>query len=76
VAIKQLSEGVIVLWEGGGVSATLVAMTTVGTEPDNGAGDPVAVVIDATGETAAVMACCSVASVTRRVPLRRSPRWR
>jgi len=49
VAIEQLGEGVVVLSEGGALSATLVPMTAVGTEPDDGASGPVAVVIDATG---------------------------
>jgi hypothetical protein len=77
VAIKQLREGIVVrLLEGDVLGDTFVAMTAVATEPDDRASGPIAVVIDATGETAAVMACCSVASVARRVPLRRSPRWR
>ena len=76
VAIKQLSEGVIVLLERGVPSAALVAMTADGTEPDNRASRPVAFIIDATGEAAAIVARCSIAPVTRRVPLRRSPRWR
>jgi hypothetical protein len=49
VAIEQLGEGVVVLSEGGVLSAALVPMTAVGTEPDDGASGPVAVVIDATG---------------------------
>jgi len=77
LSIKPLGEGVVVrLLEGGVPSAALVAMTAVGTEPDDRASGPVAVVIDATGKAAAVMACRSIASVTRRVALRRSPRWR
>ena len=64
MSIKPLSEGVVVrLLEGGIPSAALVAMTAVGTEPDDHASGPVAVIIDAAGEAAAVVACCSFASV-------------
>ena len=77
MSIKQLGEGVIVgLLEGGALSAALVAMTAVGTEPYDRASSPVAVVIDTAGDAAAVVPGCSFASVTRRVPLGRSPRWR
>jgi hypothetical protein len=76
VAIKQLSESVIVLRERGVPSAGLVAMTTFGTEPDDRASGSVAVIIDAAGDATTVVACRSFAHVTRRVALGRSPRWR
>jgi hypothetical protein len=76
VAIKQLTEGVIVLLERGVLNAVLVAMTTVGTEPDDRASSPVTGIIETTGDAAAVVACYSFASITRRVPLRCAPRWR
>jgi len=64
VSIKPLSEGVVArLLEGGVLGDTFVAMTAVGTEPDDHASGPVAVIIDAAGEAAAVVACCSFASV-------------
>jgi len=77
VAIKQLGDGVAVrLREGGVLRDALLAMTAQGTEPDDLAGGPVTVIIDAAGEAATVVACCSFALVTARVPLGRSPRWR
>jgi hypothetical protein len=77
VAIKQLSEGVVVpLLNGGIPSKALVAMAAVGTKPDHLASGPVTVIVDAAGDTATEVGCYSFAVVTGRVPLGRSPRWR